>query len=602
MGRITIDNLSNSLKEYLAGLGLSEEQVEGVVERISGDLDNLATEDKDSLVDALNELVGKDVEIQREIGDLGGLSTNAKGSLVDAINELFQNANNGKELIASAIGEPLNAEDTFSAMSNDINSLLATFKANMMNNGVTVESSDKFKSLIDKISTMVEEGSGKGVQIANGESTSISYSETADASLIISNLNFKPTIIIGVYSTWIILYSSDTYFYSYPEYILFAPGTGGGIGSIMYSYINNHTKFYVNNTGFCLPLVPNGYNAYPVTSTNVKWVAIGVGEEDTTLRDSLADILGDKGVDVTEEDDMASLITKVEGIEQGSRYPKWYTHPGNVISTDKQISVQCYYSSAIACGTNIYCMGGYSGPYGSYHTMNDCYNTVDNTITSKTPLPGQRARMALSSIDKFIYCMGGRDSAGNISVNHIYDTELNTFSDGTSTPFVGSTQNVSAVYNRKIHFIKSGSHSCYDPDLNAWTAKNPVTFSVTYAVVAGVIKDKIYILPHYYPTEYVREYDPALDTWTNKAAVSVNGTYGAGGVIDDRLYYAAAYEAYTNINYYDPMTDSFNAPMQFSSRQTSRAAATLNGCLYLFGGCRNNDSSYRTSVIDIYVR
>ena len=247
---------------------------------------------------------------------IDSLKTDSK-SIVGAINELFQNANNGKELIASAIGEPLNAKDTFSAMSNDINGLLSTFKTNMMNNGVMVESNDKFKSLIDKISTIVEEGGGKGIQIANGESTSISYSETADASLIVSNLNFKPTIIIGIYSTWIILYSSDTYFYSYPEYILFAPGTGGHIGSIMYSNINKHTKFYVNNTGFCLPLVPNSYNSYPVTSTNVKWLAIGVGEEDTTLRDSLADILENKGVDVTEEDDMASLITKVDNISGG---------------------------------------------------------------------------------------------------------------------------------------------------------------------------------------------------------------------------------------------------------------------------------------------
>jgi hypothetical protein len=42
------------------------------------------------------------------------------------------------------------------------------------------------------------------------------------------------------------------------------------------------------------------------------YYAIGVGEEDTTLRDSLASILQEEGVNVTEEDDMASLITKVD--------------------------------------------------------------------------------------------------------------------------------------------------------------------------------------------------------------------------------------------------------------------------------------------------
>jgi hypothetical protein len=44
----------------------------------------------------------------------------------------------------------------------------------------------------------------------------------------------------------------------------------------------------------------------------IQYYAIGVGEKDTTLRDSLADILIDEGVIVPEEDDMATLITKVD--------------------------------------------------------------------------------------------------------------------------------------------------------------------------------------------------------------------------------------------------------------------------------------------------
>ena len=43
-----------------------------------------------------------------------------------------------------------------------------------------------------------------------------------------------------------------------------------------------------------------------------KWLAIGVGEEDTTLRDSLANILEDEGVEVSPEDDMVTLISKVD--------------------------------------------------------------------------------------------------------------------------------------------------------------------------------------------------------------------------------------------------------------------------------------------------
>jgi alpha-tubulin suppressor-like RCC1 family protein len=75
---------------------------------------------------------------------------------------IVKDSNAGKQLIATAIGEPLNANDTFAAMSDDINGLLSTFKANMMNNGVAVESGDKFKALIDKIATM---RSGGGLDI-----------------------------------------------------------------------------------------------------------------------------------------------------------------------------------------------------------------------------------------------------------------------------------------------------------------------------------------------------------------------------------------------------------------------------------------------------
>lgn len=70
-------------------------------------------------------------------------------TIVGAINELY-----GKDIIANAIGKPLNSADTFNEMSNDINNLLNTFKTNMINNGVAVNSEDKFKELIDKIATL----------------------------------------------------------------------------------------------------------------------------------------------------------------------------------------------------------------------------------------------------------------------------------------------------------------------------------------------------------------------------------------------------------------------------------------------------------------
>lgn len=52
MGKITIDELSNELKEYMNSLGLTEEQVNQLVENFSGNKTELLTTNKTDLVAA----------------------------------------------------------------------------------------------------------------------------------------------------------------------------------------------------------------------------------------------------------------------------------------------------------------------------------------------------------------------------------------------------------------------------------------------------------------------------------------------------------------------------------------------------------------------
>ena len=248
MGKITINELSNSLKDHI-----------------------------DSKQDATDSL----------------LDTNDK-TIVGAINELLDDVH-GKDIIANAIGEPLTPNDSFETMGNNINGLLSTFKTNMMNNGITVESSDKFKQLIEKIKGLTEGEGNKGVQFAEGTCNLVSPSD-----VIVSNLTFKPVIILLHSeintSLGIVMYNSFidstlTYQYYNDEYR---------------PYTLDNYNYYVNDTGF--KIRANVFSS----SYEIKYYAIGVGEEDTTLRDSLASILQEEGVSVTEEDDMASLITKVD--------------------------------------------------------------------------------------------------------------------------------------------------------------------------------------------------------------------------------------------------------------------------------------------------
>ena len=274
----------------------------------------------ESLINELEELGNIDLSGKQDKTD-ESLLTESK-DLVGAINELFQSANNGKELIASAIGEPLNAEDTFSAMSSDINGLLSTFKTNMMNNGITVESGDKFKSLIDKIATMAGEGGTKGIKFAEGDCNLVSdrryVGQLASknqtgliTSTVITNLDFTPTYIFLLAPGGIIGYYDNIMAKNY--------GSNALMSNIARCVHNSDSRSYMSienitsqSFEFHACTIYTGSYFYSLTATFTKWFAIGVGEEDTTLRDSLASILQEEGIDVTEEDDMASLISKVD--------------------------------------------------------------------------------------------------------------------------------------------------------------------------------------------------------------------------------------------------------------------------------------------------
>ena len=295
MSKITLDNLSDNLKAYLEGLGLSEEQVLNLINENGLNEEELKAMLKDTM--SINEL-----------------NTSSK-TVIGAINELFQSANNGKELIANAIGEPLDASDTFSAMSTDINSLLSTFKTNMMNNGVTVESNDRFKALIDKIATLTD-NEGKGIQFASGTIPKNTQFKV--------ETNFKPNIIMitksdSMHIGWLYneFISTDGYVYYIAD--------GYNISAIQ--TIDSDDGEYVNETGFCFDMYYGNDASYYI---------IGVGEEDTTLRDSLASILEEEGVTTTDEDDMASLIGKVD----------------EEFSENKQELVDVLVSKGVECSTN----------------------------------------------------------------------------------------------------------------------------------------------------------------------------------------------------------------------------------------------------------
>ena len=262
----------------------------------------------------INEMHNSLFDYAQAVSDENLMTENK--TIVDAINEIY-----GKRLIADSIGEPLNNTDTFTKMSDDINNLLSTFKTNIINAGIAVESSDKFKQLIDKIKGLTEGEGNKGIQYIEGTVVrDLTHTKTfneinghdssGSAYLVLPKLNFKPTVLIALSNHS----SSDSYYYPVISLIVHdynyntlsaktANFSDGGYDGPTHNFIADELVFLED--AIHLPV-------YTGNNTIFNWFAFGVGEEDTTLRDSLASILQEEGVGVTEEDGMASLITKVD--------------------------------------------------------------------------------------------------------------------------------------------------------------------------------------------------------------------------------------------------------------------------------------------------
>ena len=259
----------------------------------------------------LDQLDNSAVEaMSSSVGDVNMLNTENK-TIVGALAEIV-----GKKEIANAIGEPLAETDKFTEMSSEINGLLSTFKTNMMNAGVVVESGDKFKALIDKIKGLTEGEGNKGVQYAEGvidvENITLGWDDWTTHELTY-DIDFEPTILLICISKWgmsssnkgdHILVICDKFSNSEDSATRFK--VPNKTEESLYCYITNTTS-----TGCTL----NCYLDNHSSCDNIggfSYCAIGVGEEDTTLRDSLASILEEKGIDVNEDDDMANLITSID--------------------------------------------------------------------------------------------------------------------------------------------------------------------------------------------------------------------------------------------------------------------------------------------------
>ena len=274
---------SNALQRFGQGLDdkfISKEDAQEQIDKLNHDLET-HTHDQDLSF----------------IGDMNSLETYAKDTLVGAINEIYREASAfpsedtaGKALIADAVGEPLEANDTLSEMATDINNLLNTFKTNMINKGATVDVNDKFKSLIDKITTIATE-TNNGMQFATGE-ISVDKSSTRsfggfdgynwDTPYIEVGTSFEPQIILTYEryideleeqttncTFYINQFDADLVFllrFKYNQIVV--------DGDLPGQVCINSSSCSITDTGFLLPVLP----ATGEGNSELSYIAIGLGD------------------------------------------------------------------------------------------------------------------------------------------------------------------------------------------------------------------------------------------------------------------------------------------------------------------------------------
>lgn len=160
--------------------------------------------------------------LQNADGNLSQLQTSNKSNLVGAINELFQNANNGKSTIATAVGSPLSSGDTFGAMGSKIDTLTSKFKTNLNAKGVSTSSADKMSNLIDKVGTISTgrkwaKGSGGKIQGDGYGIKEVRVVINAPIDFDISYVTVITAISIGGYTLDNVAFDSRYSFNSYPN-------------------------------------------------------------------------------------------------------------------------------------------------------------------------------------------------------------------------------------------------------------------------------------------------------------------------------------------------------------------------------------------------
>jgi hypothetical protein len=259
----------------------------------------------------------------------------------------------------------------------------------------------------------------------------------------------------------------------------------------------------------------------------------------------------------------------------------------------------------------IYVIGGING---SYLNINEMYDPVTDTWTTKTPMPTPRAYFAVATYLNKIYAIAGSTGIGSSTlVNEVYDASTDTWETVSSLQSDTVRSHLSAnVVKGKIYVISgvasdfphgapgSVENNVYDPLLDVWTGKAPIPQPV-FQYASAVVDDKIYIIGgrNFQSTPSILSltqiYDTTTDTWTNGSSMPIAAYWCLSGATTGlfapkRIYIFggfassgpdASWLSLTQV--YDPDINAWTTGTPAPAAFAKGGVAVVNDMLYAIG-------------------
>jgi N-acetylneuraminic acid mutarotase len=247
--------------------------------------------------------------------------------------------------------------------------------------------------------------------------------------------------------------------------------------------------------------------------------------------------------------------------------------------------------TAITCNNKIYFMEAHPKISGVYE-----YSPIKDTWDKKTDMITQGWNVNLAEVNGIIYAIGGDPFRNR---NESYDPINNIWNTLSPMPTARQHSNCCVVDN-KIYVLggitswadKTDKNEVYDPKTDSWQSLSPLPNPIENPIIASV-DNNIYALCG----NILWMYDTSSDMWETKencpAWISV--MFGCA-VISDKIIIPGGQneeeKAVSSVYIYDTKKDKWSKSTDLPKPIQIGGITTLNGNLYMIGGCNNDFSKY----------